>query len=259
MNETTRIATPEDQRPLVSRGGLRRLSTGLIAYGIIGLLVAGLGLGALVWVNGRMQAVGDRVGTSVDELATTLERTAVALEDASATAESFTGTIDRTVEGVSSAADTIAGVRSNLETLETVLARGEHPRADAARAGGRGGRWDRQCHRGARHAAVRDRRQPGGEPGCARDQRRLARASGREHGSHGRAAALGRDRGVARRRAGGHRRRAAADGGLDVRAGVRRPRRGDLAPEGTGAIRLASAAWAARTSGGGRPARSTVR
>jgi len=121
MTETTRIPTPEDPRPLVSRGGLRRLSTGLIAYGIIGLLVAGLGLGALVWVNGRIASVGDRVATSVDEIATTLERTAVALEDASTTADSFTGTIDRTVEGVSAAADTIAGVRSNLETLATVL------------------------------------------------------------------------------------------------------------------------------------------
>jgi hypothetical protein len=113
--------TTDEARPLVSRDGLRRLSTGLIVYGIIGLFVAGLGLGALVWVNGRMQAVGERVETSVEELATTLERTAVALENASTTAESFTGTIDRTVEGVSSAATTIAGVRSNLETLETVM------------------------------------------------------------------------------------------------------------------------------------------
>lgn len=121
MTETTRIPTPEDQRPLVSRGGLRRLSTGLIAYGIVGLLVAGLGLGAVAWVNNRMQTVGDRVATSVDGIATTLERTAVALEDASTTADSFTGTIDRTVEGVSSAADTIVGVRSNLQTLATVL------------------------------------------------------------------------------------------------------------------------------------------
>ncbi len=113
--------TTDETRPFVSRGGLHRLSSGLIAYGIVGLLVAGMGLGALVWVNGRMQAVGELVDSSVDELATTLERTALALEDASATAESFTGTIDRTVEGVSSAADTIASVRSNLETLEGVL------------------------------------------------------------------------------------------------------------------------------------------
>jgi hypothetical protein len=113
--------TTEDTRPLVSRDGLRQLSTGLVAYGLVGLLVAAMGLAALVWVNGRLATVGDRVTESVDAIATTLERTAVTLEDASETAESFTGTIDRTVEGVSSAADTIAGVRSNLETLESVL------------------------------------------------------------------------------------------------------------------------------------------
>jgi hypothetical protein len=121
VNETTRIAIPVDQRPLVSRGGLRRLSTGLVAYGVIGLLIAALGLAALVWANGRIETVAGRVATSVDEIATTLERTAVALENAATTAESFTGTIDRTVEGVASAADTIKGVRSNLETLESAM------------------------------------------------------------------------------------------------------------------------------------------
>ena len=113
--------TTDTAPPLVSRHGLQRLSTGLIAYGLVGLLVAGLGLGALVWVNGRMQGLSERVETSVEGLVTALDRTAVALEDASTTAESFTGTIDRTVEGVSSAADTIVSVRTNLETLESVL------------------------------------------------------------------------------------------------------------------------------------------
>ena len=164
--------TTDESRPLVSRDGLRRLSTGLIAYGIVGLFVAGLGLGALVWVNGRMQAVGERVETSVDELATTLERTAVALENASATAESFTGTIDRTVEGVSSAADTIASVRSNLETLETVMRAvnilGLTPLGPPAEAVG----GIANAHRRPGHAPHRDRRQPGGQPRLARDERR---------------------------------------------------------------------------------------
>ena len=113
--------TQDDSRPLISRGGLHRLSTGLIAYGLVGLLVAGVGLGALVWVNGRIETLGARVSTSVDAIATTLERTAVTLENASTTADSFTGTIDRTVDGVSSAAGTISSVRSSLETLESGL------------------------------------------------------------------------------------------------------------------------------------------
>jgi hypothetical protein len=112
---------PDADRPLRLRGGLHRLSTGLIAYGIIGLLVAALGLAALAWVNGRIESIGGRVETSVDTLATTMERTAEALADASTTADTFTVTLERSAEAVSAAADTIRSVRTNLETLENVL------------------------------------------------------------------------------------------------------------------------------------------
>jgi len=103
------------------RPGLRRLSGGLIAYGLIGLVLAVIALGALVWANSRLEAVQARASASVDEITTALERTSVALEDASTTAGSFTGTIDRTVEGVTAAADTITSVRSRLEALEGAL------------------------------------------------------------------------------------------------------------------------------------------
>jgi hypothetical protein len=118
---TSPAGSPPGDRPLGLRGGLHRLSSGLIAYGAIGLVVCIIGLGALVWVNGRIDSLAARVSTSVDEMATILERTAVALDDASATAESFTVTIDKTAEGVNAAADAIAGVRTSLETLEGVL------------------------------------------------------------------------------------------------------------------------------------------
>jgi hypothetical protein len=103
------------------RKGLTRLSRGLIAYGIIGLVIAGLGLGLLAYVDTRVDAAGERVGTTVDQLATTLDRTAKALHDASTTAQTFTVTLDTTEAGVSAAADTIIGVRTNLESLESVL------------------------------------------------------------------------------------------------------------------------------------------
>ena len=79
----------EAQRPLGLRAGLRRLSHGLIAYGAIGLVVAAITLGALVWVNGRIGALR-AVDLTVGQLATTMERTADVLHDASTTAESFT-------------------------------------------------------------------------------------------------------------------------------------------------------------------------
>lgn len=113
---------PPAEPPLPDlRAGIGRLSRGLIAYGIIGVIVALLGLAALVYVNNRVDAAGDRVSAAMDPLATTLERTASALHDASTTAQTFSVTLDRTEEAVSSAADTIIGVRSNLETLRDVL------------------------------------------------------------------------------------------------------------------------------------------
>ncbi len=115
-------APPETAPPQLDlRRGLHRLSRGLIAYGIIGLVVAFIGLGTLVWVNGRIDAAGERVAASMDPLATTLERTAQVLHDASSTAQTFSVTLDRTQASVAAAADTIIGVRTNLETLRDVL------------------------------------------------------------------------------------------------------------------------------------------
>ncbi len=103
------------------RVAVHRLSRGLIAYGIIGLIVAVIGLGSLAWLNGRIDAAGQRVTASMDPLATTLERTAQVLHDASTTAQTFSVTLDRTQASVSAAADTIIAVRTNLETLRDVL------------------------------------------------------------------------------------------------------------------------------------------
>jgi uncharacterized protein YukE len=103
------------------RLGLGRLSRGLIAYGVVGLILAVICLGVLVYVSSRFDAAGDRVESTMEELATTIDRTSNALHDASTTAQSFTVTLGRTEDAVSAAADTIIGVRSNLETLESVL------------------------------------------------------------------------------------------------------------------------------------------
>ena len=43
-----------ETRPLELRGGLRRVAQGLIAYGIVGLVVAAICLVALIWVNGKV-------------------------------------------------------------------------------------------------------------------------------------------------------------------------------------------------------------
>ena len=145
-------ATPDLRR------GLARLSQGLVAYGIIGLVIAVLGLGLLLYANTRLDAAGDRVETALVPLATTLDRTADALHDAATTAETFGTTLDRTEEAVSAAAATIIGVRTNLQTLESVLRAVNILGVVAARAGCRRGRRHRRRDPGSRLAHDRDRR-----------------------------------------------------------------------------------------------------
>ena len=45
--------------------GLRRASSGLLVYGAVGLLVAALGLVALVWVGGRVTMLSERTAAQV--------------------------------------------------------------------------------------------------------------------------------------------------------------------------------------------------
>jgi hypothetical protein len=110
-----------EARPVGLRGGLRRLAQGLIAYGIIGLVVAAICLVALIWVNGRVGGLRAEAETTVGNLATTMDRTAQSLHDASTTAQSFTVTVEESAQAVSSAAATITEVRTGLGSLESQL------------------------------------------------------------------------------------------------------------------------------------------
>ncbi len=111
----------EEPRPLGLRGGLHRLSRGLIAYGIVGLVVAAIGFGAMVWVNGRISYLRGEAEVTVARLATTTELAAVVLRGASTTAESFSATVDQAAQAVSSAAPTMTETRSALSALEAQL------------------------------------------------------------------------------------------------------------------------------------------
>jgi hypothetical protein len=113
--------TMGESRPFGLRGGLRRLSQGLIAYGIIGLVVAAIGFGALVWVDGRVTHLRAEVETTLVQRATTMELAAKVLHDTSTTAQSFTVTVDQSAQAVSSAAQTITEARSDLSALEAQL------------------------------------------------------------------------------------------------------------------------------------------
>ena len=124
------------RRPLTLRRGLRRLSTGLLAYGLIGLALAFMGAFALAWVGGRVGAVADRTGEQVESIVSTLDETANVLASMGTSATSFSGTLERTPPAVRQTATTVANLRSNLTLVQGQLAAinilGARPLADAA-------------------------------------------------------------------------------------------------------------------------------
>ena len=127
-------ASPE--RPLTLRAGLRRLSGGLLVYGALGLVIALLGLLALVWVSGRIDALAQRAEVQVDAVIKSLDETANLLTVTGATAGSFGGTLSATSSTVSQAADTVRSVKPRLSDLEnqfrSINILGNQPLANAA-------------------------------------------------------------------------------------------------------------------------------
>jgi hypothetical protein len=136
MTPTTPPPPPGGLRPLGLRGGLRRLSTGLLVYGTVGLVLALVGLAALVWVGGRMGGLADRVETQVDTLALTLEDTGRVLTDAGATAGSFGVTLETSAATLDRAAASVAAIQPDLAALEAqfrgISILGNQPLANAA-------------------------------------------------------------------------------------------------------------------------------
>jgi methyl-accepting chemotaxis protein len=108
-------------RPVGLRGGLYRLSRGLIAYGIVGLVVTAIGLGALVWANDRVGHLHGEFDATIGRLATTMDVAAFVLHGVSSTATSFSTTVDQSAQAVAAAAVTITEARSALSALEAQL------------------------------------------------------------------------------------------------------------------------------------------
>jgi hypothetical protein len=123
------------------RDGLRHLGTGLIVYGAVGLIVAAIGFGTVIWVDERVGAIRKEVDATLTKEAAVIELAAQALHDAATTAQSFTVTVDQSSLAVASAAGTITELRSDLVALEDQLRSvnilGATPLATSADAVGR--------------------------------------------------------------------------------------------------------------------------
>ena len=104
------------------RGALPRLANGLIAYGVIGLILALVAALALAWAGGRFASLGDRLETQAATIADTLDKSAAALQDASSSATSFAVTLERTPPIVRQVATALGNVETSLQSISSQLA-----------------------------------------------------------------------------------------------------------------------------------------
>jgi hypothetical protein len=126
---------------VIDRSAWRRLSAGLIGYGLVALVIGLLWLGTLLWANGRAMGVRDEILASMPPLTRSAELTARALREGATTATSFRTSLDQSAAALVSSAATITTVRSDLSAFEAQLRSvsilGARPLASPADAVGR--------------------------------------------------------------------------------------------------------------------------
>jgi hypothetical protein len=98
---------------------LRRVIRGLIAYGIVGLVLSIVAAIAVGLAIGRLSGLSDSVGGGASDLGTVLDRTATVLDDASTSAAGFGSTIDSGSSALTSAAVDIRAIVPRLRDVES--------------------------------------------------------------------------------------------------------------------------------------------
>jgi hypothetical protein len=98
---------------------LRRLARVLLGYGIAGLVVAAIGVLAMVVALGRVNGLADRLRGDVGGVSATLERTATVLDNAAATAGGFGTTVDSSTTALNQAANDLRAIVPQLRDIET--------------------------------------------------------------------------------------------------------------------------------------------
>jgi hypothetical protein len=95
----------------------QRLSRMLLAFGIVGLLVAALSLVALVIGVTRVNGLADRFGGDIGGISRTLDRTSDVIDKAAATAGGFGSTIDGTTAALGIVGGDIDSIVPRLDSI----------------------------------------------------------------------------------------------------------------------------------------------
>ena len=104
--------------PAEWRHGSFRLANALIAYGVVGILVAAIGIAALIGASGRIGSLGERIVSEAVSLDAIVVLTADVLDDAATSVGSFGPTVERTSVTVGSAAGALRDIEPRLRDVE---------------------------------------------------------------------------------------------------------------------------------------------
>ncbi len=111
----TNSPTPDGTE--ISPSETRHIATGLIVYGIVGVVLAIASIVALVVINSRIGNVSDDVTVRIDTLETTISATSASLNSAATSASGFSTTLGTTSEALASAGNVVGELSPAFVTL----------------------------------------------------------------------------------------------------------------------------------------------
>jgi hypothetical protein len=100
----------------------RRLATGLIVYGALGIVLSLAAIVAVFWLDGSFGSVQDDVSAQVDQLETTIDKTAVSLRNTADSVDGFGTTFESTSTGLGEMGEVTTRLAAVVDDLATFFA-----------------------------------------------------------------------------------------------------------------------------------------
>lgn len=120
---------------------LRTLSTGLVVYGIFGIVLTVVMLGVSLTIGSRLEGLSTRLSDRLDTISQTVDKAATTLERAGSTSGGFSTTIDQAVTTIgqvnTTLGEVVATVRELQSTASTLTVFGQTPLTSLADRFGR--------------------------------------------------------------------------------------------------------------------------
>jgi hypothetical protein len=100
----------------------KTLSTGLVAYAVVGLVLAVVLLGVSLTIGSRLEGLSGRLSDRLDAISRTVDTTATTLDRAGSTSGSFSTTIDQAVTTMGQVNTTLGEVVATVHELQSTAA-----------------------------------------------------------------------------------------------------------------------------------------